>query len=117
VVRFNDSINGRDIDGLAVLMTEDHRFVDSEGGVVAGRDSCVGAWEGFFAAFPDYRNVFTSITAAADVVTVVGYSVCATPELAGPALWRAQIRADLVAEWRVYADTAATRRHLSIPPA
>src|SRR5689334_17541337 len=56
-VAFNDSINGRDVDGLAGLMTDDHTFVDTEGGSVAGRRDCLDAWRGFFDSFPDYRNV------------------------------------------------------------
>lgn len=35
--RFNDRINERDVEGLARLMTDDHIFVDSEGGRVEGK--------------------------------------------------------------------------------
>ncbi|WP_406366233.1 nuclear transport factor 2 family protein [Streptomyces sp. NBC_01546] len=62
VVRFNDCINGRDIEGLARLMSDDHTFIDSEGGVVSGKRECLDAWRGFFESFPDYRNVFDSLT-------------------------------------------------------
>jgi ketosteroid isomerase-like protein len=72
VVRFNDCINGRDLDGLSALMSDDHTFVDSAGGAVVGRRACREAWRGFFAAYPDYRNVFTSMSVVGDVVTVVG---------------------------------------------
>ena len=53
---FNEAINTRDLDRLAGLMTDDHTFVDSAGGTVAGKPACVEAWRGFFEAFPDYRN-------------------------------------------------------------
>jgi ketosteroid isomerase-like protein len=105
VATFNDSINRRDLDGLAALMTDDHPFIDAQGTVVAGKRDCLSAWRGFFESFPDYRNVFTSLAVRGDVVTIVGYSVCAEPSLAGPALWTATIRGGRIAEWRVYPDT------------
>jgi ketosteroid isomerase-like protein len=113
--RFNDSINRRDVDGLAELMSENHRFIDSETNTVSGKRACLDAWRGFFGSFPDYRNVFTSLTARDDVVTIVGYSECAEPSLAGPAIWTAAIQGETVTEWRVYADTPDTRARLGIP--
>ncbi|MCX5612227.1 nuclear transport factor 2 family protein [Streptomyces sp. NBC_00047] len=117
VVRFNDCINGRDIEGLARLMSDDHTFIDSEGGVVSGKRECLDAWRGFFESFPDYRNVFDSLTAREGVVTVVGHAVCAEPSLAGPALWTARIRNGEVAEWRVYEDTPQVREQLAVQDA
>lgn len=114
--RFNDRINHRDAAGLAALMTDDHRFVDAEGNAVSGKQACLAAWRGFFDSFPDYRNVFTSLTAQADVVAIVGYSECSQPGLAGPALWAATVRGVLVAEWRVYDDTSGNRVRLGVPP-
>lgn len=103
VVRFNDAINARDLPSLARLMTDDHRFVDSAGEVVDGKDACVEAWSGFFAAFPDYRNTFESLDAAEPgVVEVRGRSDCSVAELTGPARWRVVVRGPAVAEWRVF---------------
>lgn len=112
VTRFNECVNRRDIDGLADLMTEDHRFVDTEAHTVSGKQACLDAWRGFFALFPDYRNVFTSLTEREDMVVVVGYSECADPALSGPALWTVIIRNGMVAEWRVHEDTPETRARL-----
>ena len=47
-VRFNESINSRDVGGLAELMSDDHRFVDSEANAVSGKQACLDAWRGFF---------------------------------------------------------------------
>jgi ketosteroid isomerase-like protein len=113
-VAFNTSINHHDLDGLAALMTADHTFVDTEGGVVAGKRECLGAWRGFFESFPDYRNVFTSFAVRGDLVTIAGHSMCADPRLAGPALWTVTIRNSQVAEWRVHADTPDIRARLDI---
>jgi ketosteroid isomerase-like protein len=100
---FNERINARDVDGLTALMTDDHTFVDDAGTAVTGRPACAEAWTGFFAAFPDYRNVFETMTAEGDTVRVTGYSVCATPELAGPAVWTATVREGRVSRWQVSA--------------
>ncbi|MFC4858148.1 nuclear transport factor 2 family protein [Actinophytocola glycyrrhizae] len=113
--RFNDCVNRRDLDGLARLMSDDHRFVDAESNTVSGRQACVAAWRGFFAAFPDYRNVFRSLMATGNVVRIAGHSECAEPALAGPALWTATIVDDTVAEWRVHEDTPENRAHLGFP--
>lgn len=47
---FNDCINGRDIQGLTHLMTDDHTFIDTEGNAVFGRQACRATWQGFFEA-------------------------------------------------------------------
>ncbi len=113
-VGFNDCINSRDIEGLASLMSDDHRFVDTEGEVISGKEACVDVWRGFFEAFPDYRNVFASMATRDDVVTIVGYSECAEPSLAGPAIWTATIRERAIVEWRVYEDTPDIRDRLGV---
>ena len=98
---FNDHINARDLDGLAALMTDDHTFVDAVGDTVEGKPACVEAWRGFFAAFPDYRNVFASVVADGDTVTALGHSECSVPALDGPARWTATVRGTLVSRWHV----------------
>ena len=89
VVAFNEAINRSDLGALTGLMTETHRFVDSDGAAVEGKSACVEAWRGFFESFPDYRNVFDAITDVGDGVVVVrGRSECSFAPLDGPAEWR-----------------------------
>jgi ketosteroid isomerase-like protein len=115
VVRFNEAINGRDLDGLARLMTDDHAFIDSAGARVDGRQHCLAAWGGFFGAYPDYRNEFASmVLQGGGVVAVAGRSVCSEPALEGPALWTARTCEGQVAEWRVYEDTLETRVRIGL---
>jgi len=115
VVRFNEGINGRDLDRLAHLMTDDHVFIDSAGSRVDGRQPCLAAWRGFFRAYPDYRNEFASIVSASgDAVAVSGRSFCSEPALDGPALWTARVREGRVCEWRVYEDTPETRARIGL---
>ena len=114
-VLFNDCVNGRNVEALTHLMTDDHTFIDTEGNAVSGRLACRAAWQGFFEAFPDYSNVFAAVTAADSLVTIVGHSLCSEPALAGPALWAATIRGEKVARWCVYNDTPGNRHALGLP--
>lgn len=102
VVAFNVAINARDLDALSALMHERHRFVDSAGATLEGKAACIEAWRGFFAAFPDYRNIFDEVGVdATGAVQVRGRSQCSTPALDGPARWRALVEDGLVVLWQV----------------
>lgn len=102
VVAFNEAINARDLPALAALMHEQHEFVDPAGASLEGRAACIEAWRGFFEAFPDYRNVFDEVRDGhAGAVTVRGRSVCSLPARAGPAIWHAIVRDQLVLRWQV----------------
>ncbi|MGE0705959.1 MAG: nuclear transport factor 2 family protein [Vicinamibacterales bacterium] len=114
VEAFNDCINRRDIDGLAQLMTDGHRFVDAASGSVSGKRACLDAWKRFFQAFPDYRNHFDRMITTGSTVVMVGRSSCSDHRLEGPALWRAVVSADCVDEWHVFEDTPANRFALGI---
>ena len=113
-VTFNEHINNRDLDGLAMLMTDDHTFIDTAGHAIRGKSACLEAWRGFFKSFPDYRNVFERLVVEDTTVVVVGHSSCSDVRLDGPALWVAQASDDKLAEWRVYEDTPANRSMLGI---
>jgi ketosteroid isomerase-like protein len=113
-VAFNERNNSRDLEGLALLMTDDHTFIDAAGHAIRGKSACRDAWRGFFNAFPDYQNLFESIVVDDSRVVVVGRSRCSDARLDGPALWVATVSGDRVVEWRVYQDTPANRRALGI---
>jgi ketosteroid isomerase-like protein len=101
-LRFNEEINQRNLEGLADLMTDDHRFIDNSGKVTKGKDVTKEGWRDFFERYPDYRNIFTSVTIQDSVVVMVGYSVCSHKPLDGPNIWTAKIRRGRVSEWRVH---------------
>lgn len=54
---FVRAIHRRDVEGLAGLMTEGHRFVDSLGNVVEGREKMRAGWAAYFRMVPDYSIV------------------------------------------------------------
>ncbi len=114
VSRFNDFINAQDIERLSQMMTDDHMFIDKLGNKICGRSACAQAWRGFFAAFPDYRNIFAQIFELGEFVVVVGRSTCSDLRLDGPALWTARLRDACLAEWRVLDDLPKTRSELGL---
>jgi ketosteroid isomerase-like protein len=114
MVQFNECINRRALEALALLMTEDHVFTDTLGARVNGKAACVDAWRGFFAAFPDYRNMFEQIRARGELAIAVGYSSCSVEALDGPAIWTALVAGEKVAHWRVYNDTPEVRAELNL---
>ena len=50
---FVRAINRQDADAIAALMTEEHRFIDSLGTVVTGREAVRAGWRGYFRMVPD----------------------------------------------------------------
>ena len=112
--KFNEHINNRDADGLATVMTDEHTFIDKAGNAIRGKAKCLDAWRGFFAAFPDYRNIFERLVVQAESVIVVGRSSCSDARLDGPALWVAKVIDGKIAEWHVYDDTPTLRRTLGL---
>jgi len=114
VTSFNDCIGRRDITGLSSLMTDDHVFIDTANNSISGKNCCLAVWKTFFAAFPDYCNIFQQVLIVGDHAVIVGHSVCADRRLVGPALWTAKLSGTLVAECRVYEDTTANRALLGV---
>jgi ketosteroid isomerase-like protein len=113
-IQFNDNINNRNLVGLAGLMTDDHVFIDTAGQSIHGKEECLRAWQGFFASFSDYKNIFDRHIAGEHTVTVVGRSSCSDARLDGPALWSAKVRHDKIFEWRIYENTPHNRRELGV---
>jgi SnoaL-like domain len=112
---FNAQINAADLRALASMMSEDHRFIDTQGNVVSGKPACISAWSGFFRAFPGYRNRFVSYHDFDSTVLITGFSECPNhPELTGPAIWSVTVMADRLTEWRIYPDTVTNRIRLGI---
>ena len=114
-VAFNEAINRRDLEALDGLMTDGHTLIDSDGNVLAGWNRVLEAWQGFFEAFPDYRNEWARVIPMGSTVIAVGRSVCSTePALDSPAIWTARTADGKLPEWRVYEDTPSNRSHLGI---
>jgi ketosteroid isomerase-like protein len=126
---FIRAINRQDVDRLVELMSPAHRFVDSLGNVVEGRDKMREGWAGYFRMVPDYSIAIEEYYPAdssslvegdADPVVIMLGLASGTYTRDGklrpenrwqtPVAIRALVEDGLVAEWRVYADNEPIRK-------
>jgi ketosteroid isomerase-like protein len=115
---FVAAINRQNVDEVTALMTPEHRFVDSLGNVVEGREKMRAGWAGYFKMVPDYRINVDQCLCEGRVVVLFGVAegTCAPdgelkPEnrWSTPVALRARVTDELIAEWRVYADNEPLR--------
>lgn len=115
-LKFVERINARDSDGLAKLMTEDHTFIDYEGGAYKGREKMRKGFQEYFDSYPEYKIHVSNICSSGDAVAIIGSSTGShiPPELeAGETLiWTARTRDGLVSEWRIYIDLETPKKML-----
>ena len=119
VLQFIELINQHDIRGLVALMTEDHRFIDSEGNIVQGLQRMKAAWKSYFRLFPDYRIQAHHVFAEHAMVVVTGeasgtYSchgnLMEENSWSVPAAWMARVEDGKIQLWQVFADNEPVRR-------
>ena len=108
-LEFVRRINSHDLDGLTDLMSEDHTFVDIEGGIGRGREAMRNGWSQYFSAFPEYQIDVVRVVPLGDVVLLIGRTagshVPREIELIETVIWSATIEDGFVTEWRiVYTD-------------
>jgi hypothetical protein len=115
---FVAAINSHDLESLAALMHAEHRFIDAEGNLVAGREVMRAGWAGYLGLFPDYAIAVEQTFAEGNRAALFGRasgSRAGQPASTGgqdagarswscTAAWLAEVRDDLVYEWRVYCD-------------
>jgi len=115
---FVDAINHQDVDRLAALMAPEHRFIDSLGNLVEGRDKMRVGWIGYFKIIPDYQIAVDECFCEGLGVVFFGVATgtfVTQGELKPENRWRtpvalrATIGDGLVTEWRVYADNEPLR--------
>jgi ketosteroid isomerase-like protein len=122
--QFVAAIDAHDVERLASLMTSDHRFIDSLGVVVEGRDAVREGWKFYFAMVPDYKldisRYFVADAGATEVV-LVGVASGSyqskgirrpNSSWSTPAALRAVVRNNQIAEWQVYADNEPIREQM-----
>jgi ketosteroid isomerase-like protein len=122
---FIEAINRHDVAALANLMSGEHRFIDSLGNVVEGRDKMRAGWTAYFRMVPDYSIAIRESHGNGSVVVLLGYAqgtYTADGQLRNenrwktPAAFRAQVEDGKVAEWRVYADNDPIRKLMARKP-
>jgi len=112
-LQFVDAINHADVNRLAILMTNDHIFVDSDGSKIIGRAAVLDAWTQYFSMMRDYRVVVHETYSSEKTVILVGtatgvYIGISQPHpenhWAVPATWRVVTEANQVAVWQVFVN-------------
>ena len=111
---FVDAINEHNVEKLYSLMTEDHKFIDSYGNEVSGKDKMRSGWIEYFHWFPDYNIEITDLFIENNTIAAFGF---AGGSFQGskynylenyfriPAAWKVTIENDKIKLWQVYADT------------
>ena len=116
---FVRAINRQDVDRIGELMSPSHRFIDSLGNLVEGRDRMLEGWAAYLRIVPDYAIAVEEYYPADPVVILLGIASGTyshdgklQPEnrWKTPIAIRALIEDGLVAEWRVYADNEPMRK-------
>jgi predicted SnoaL-like aldol condensation-catalyzing enzyme len=113
VYNFIDAINEHNVDKICSLMTDDHKFIDSQGNEAAGKEQMRAGWIGYFQLFPDYKIEVTDIFINDDIVAAFGFAGGTLKGLKEykenywrlPASWKAIIKNDKIQLWQVYADS------------
>ena len=117
--QFVRAINRQDVDAIAALMTDEHRFIDALGNVVTGRAAMRAAWAGYFRMVPDYTIAVEETYSDGPVVILLGTAQgtyaptgALKPEnrWSTPVALRAFVEEGRIAEWRVYADNEPMRK-------
>jgi ketosteroid isomerase-like protein len=110
VFRFIDRINAHDVDGLALLMSKDHTFIDANGNRFSGKAQMTGGWRAYFEWFPDYRIEIADVFEQSESVALFGfaggsYQGKETEGWRLPVALKAIVKDDRVTLWQVFADT------------
>lgn len=120
VLRFAEAVEQADAAALSDCMTEDHVFVDSDGGRIEGRGAVLEAWSGFFRMVRDYRLGIEGTFSDGDTVVLLGTAtgICGGETGLGrpwrvPAAWRAVVRGGRVALWQVFVNPEPIRTALA----
>jgi ketosteroid isomerase-like protein len=119
VEQFVACINAHQVDGIASLLSPQHRFIDSLGTVVTGRETMRNGWREYFRMVPDYRLSIAHVFSDGAQVLLVGeargtYTRDGTLKThnvwSTPVACRAVVSNALISEWQVYADNEPMRR-------
>ena len=118
VHRFVDAINSHDSTALCQLLSSGHRFVDSLGTAVEGRENVTAAWRSYFEMVPAYRlKIESEMVSCATVVlfgrasgnlAVQGVAISKS-EWSTPVCVRSRVESRLVEEWQVFSDNEPVR--------
>lgn len=111
---FVDRINAHDNEAIFALKSEDFVFIDSGG---ARFERSRMNWDDYFRKFPDFTIRIEEVLTKGDTVVILGSfsqtyvvdgKLLKENHYTGPAVWRAEVKDDLVSRWQVYTDHTRT---------
>jgi ketosteroid isomerase-like protein len=110
---FANAINEHNVDKMCLLMTDAHKFIDSQGNEAIGKENMRAGWIGYFQLFPDYKIEVTEIFVNGDTVAAFGFAGGTFQGLTDekgnfwhlPASWKAITKNGKIDLWQVYADS------------
>jgi ketosteroid isomerase-like protein len=114
VKEFVENINRHDIASIGDLMAEEHKFIDSHGNIIYGKDNMTKAWEAYFDWSPDYLIEITDIVESEKIIGLFGFAEGTYKGLRVknneyhwrlPATWKTVVSEGKVQLWQVFADT------------
>ena len=112
------AINNGQAAELMQYMSPEHTFyVDGEAPTVGQADNLKG-WEGYFAAFPEYRIFIDAVYEHADTYYLLGHTHGShvPPELESvpeSVIWKVVLDADTISKWIIF--DGSKRAELGIP--
>ena len=119
--RFVECINRQEVERLAEMMTEEHRFEDPSCDTYVGRGSMEEGWTDYFQMCPDYTIHVSDFHQQGNRVFLMGQTTGSHLDLP----WREEFRdkvigiADIQGQqlslWKIIADTRDARRAYGIP--
>jgi SnoaL-like polyketide cyclase. len=109
---FANAINEHNVGKICSLMADDHKFIDSHGNEVVGKEKMRAGWVGYFQLFPDYKIEIIEMFFNGDTVGAFGFAGGTFEGLSDkkgnywrlPAAWKAIIKNGKIQLWQVYAD-------------
>lgn len=110
---FANSINEHNVEKICRLMTDEHKFIDSQGNEITGKEKMREGWIGYFQLFPDYKIEIEKLFVDRDTVAAFGFAGGTYKGLSDkkenywhlPASWKAVIKEGRIDLWQVYADS------------
>jgi len=113
---FVEAINSKDVDRMASLMTNDHKFIDGDGSEHSGKDRMTTGWRKHLELIPNLTLSISQHFEENETVVLLGWSsgtIVQNGELKQenswrvPCAWRVLVESEKVAIWQLYANQCA----------
>lgn len=109
VRRYVACLNARDLDGIAVLLHPNCRFVDSHGEWIEGRNAIIAATRRFFSLERRFRLTLHAIVEHDGEILLRGKADAEHEEFRQDALWKARVENGAIIFWQSFGPQTAPR--------